>query len=221
MNIYVDVMQRKLIVIFVLCCCLLALASCTSSVPESKPMPELTYEHIEALPVKVARIEIDNRYESSAPHDASSSFPTPPDIALRRYAENKLKASGSEGTFKFIIDGANIRHSLIQPAGKFTGWMGVGRKDLFEVNMKIRMFVVDGAGKESTHSILNMRRSISIPQRYSLSEKEQEKLNFLELLMKDVDEAVTKTLREKMNVVGYDLDVPTTALLAAPEIGRE
>lgn len=181
--------------------CLFVLSGCTSSAPESKPMPELTFTHLDRMAVQVASVKVDNNYhQGSDKRDVSSSFPTPPDILLRRYAENKFQPSSSTGTLKFVIDGANIHHSLVQPQGKFSGWMGIGRKDLYEVTMRIKMFVEDSTGAEGTHSILNMRRSIAIPQRYSVAEKEQEKFRFLELLMDDVDQAVTRTIHEKMDI---------------------
>ena len=198
---------------------LILIVACTSSAPESKPMPELTFEHIQSVPIKVAEVMVDNRYNPATdPHDVSSSFPAPPDIVLRRYAEHKFRPSGDDGKLQFVIEGANIHHSIVQPAGKFTGWLGLNRKDLYEVNMKIRMFVVDGEGKEGTHSILNMRRSIAIPERYSVADKEHEKFMFLEMLMDDVDKAVTKTLQDNMQISGYKLSIPTTALLASPEV---
>ncbi len=215
----------------VLVLCALMLAGCTSSTPEGKPMPELTFAHIVPLPVDVAAIAVENKYDPSAdPRDMSSSFPTPPDIVLRRYADKRLQATGPANTLKFVIEDAPIYQSLVQPAGNFTLWMGMKRKELYEVAMKIRMFTVDDAGQESTHSILNIRRSIAIPERYSLSRKEEEKFKFLEMLMDDVDRAVTQTLTDKMNLAGLRAEAPAVpnrqaqapasvaSLLAAPEI---
>ena len=186
---------------FVLLCGLMFLGACTSTVPEGKPLPELTFVHMGSFPVNVARIDVENLYDAgSDPKDMSSSFPSPPDITLRRYAESRLQAVGAEGTLKFVIEEASVHHSLVQPAGKFTTWMGVHRKDLYEVFMKIRMYEVAADGQEGTHSILNMKRSIAIPQHYSVADKELEKFKFLETMMQDVDGAVTGALRDKMNL---------------------
>lgn len=184
-------------------CLLLVLGACSSSSPEGKPLPDMTFKHVEPIIVRVSSVDIENRYDSAADlKDVSSSFPVPPDIALRRYAENRIKAAGFDeaGTLKFVIEDVHIYQSMVQPAGKFSGWLGVKRKDLYEVAMKIRLYIVADDGAEGIHSILNMRRSIAIPQSYSLAEKEQEKFKFLEMLMSDVDEAVIKTLGEKMEL---------------------
>ena len=198
--------------------CVIAVG-CSSTTPESKPMPSLTFEHVKPLSLNVANVEIVNEYSTQEKqNDFSSSFPTPPDIALRRYADNKLKAAGDADTLKFVIEGANVKRSLVLPAGKFTSWMGINKKDLYEVDLRIRMFTYNDQGSQSDHSILNLRRSIAIPQRYSVADKEHEKFMFLEMLMKDVDDAVTKALDEKMDLTAANLYVPSTALLATPEI---
>lgn len=195
--------MRRFLTSFMVLGCIFLLTACTSSVPEGKPMPELTFQHIAPFAVNVGAVEVENRYDSSSdPNDVSSSFPTPPDILLRRYAENRLQPAGGEGVLKFIIEGVNVHHSLVQPAGNLSQWMGINRKDLYEVNMKIRMYELSPEGREGTHSILNMERSIAIPQSYSVADKEREKFNFLELLMKDVDTAVIQALKEKMNLAG-------------------
>ena len=171
------------------------LTGCTSTIPEGKPMPELTFEHMAPFPVNVAKIDVENQYDpASDPQDVSSSFPSPPDIMLRRYAENRLQPVGQQGTLKFVIEDSHIHHSLVQPAGKFTGWLGIDRKDLYEVVMRLRMFEITADGHERTNAVLNLRRSISIPQRYSVAEKDIEKFKFLEMLMQDVDEANTVPL---------------------------
>lgn len=192
----------RLYVCFLAFLAISSLAGCSSTIEEGKPLPDLTFEHLAPLPVNVAVIEIVNRYTpGSDPRDQSSSFPTPPDVVLRRYAENRLQAAGAEGILKFVIEDASIHHSLVQPAGKFTGWLGINRKDLYEIFMKIRLYGITPDGQESTHAILNMKRSIAIPQGYTLAEKEEEKFKFLEVLMKDVDKAVTTALHEKINLV--------------------
>lgn len=199
-----------------------ALAACTTAAPEGKPLPDLTFAHVAPLSVNVAAVEIVNDANSSAdPRDVSSSFPAAPDITLRRYAERRIQANGVEGTLKFVIEEARIYHDVSQEDNKFVNWTGLDRLDNYDVSLRIRLFVEHPGGAQSNHAILNLKRTISIPQRYSLSEKEQEKFNFLEMLMDDVDKAVTDALQNKMNLVGVYRANSLAMLLAAPEIGRE
>ena len=73
-------------------CGALALGACTTTVPEGKPLPDMTFAHIQPLSVNVAAVEIENRFNpASDPQDVTSSFPAAPDIMLRRYAELGLE----------------------------------------------------------------------------------------------------------------------------------
>ncbi len=201
---------------------LFALAACTSTMPEDKTVPDMSFSNIERLPVKVAYLNVENHFDpSSDPQDVSSSFPSAPDIALRRYAESKIQPSGTDGTLKFIIEDAHIHHKVEQPENKFINWTKLDRRDVYDVSLRIRLFAEYNTGAESDHAVLNLHRTISIPQSFSLDEKEQEKFGFLELLMDDVDKAVTDALRYKIDIAGIQKEVPIAALLEVPETLRE
>lgn len=186
-------------------CCLLAcvLGACSSSTKYSgKPVPEMTFAHVSPLYLDISDVEIENQYDPDRdPDDVSSSFPTPPDIALKRYADTRLKASGAgEDTLKFVIEDARVMHNYIEPEGGFSYWTKTGGKDHYNVKMRLKIFKQEADGDDSTQSILKLERAISIPDTYSLSEREMEQLKFLEMLMNDVDKAVTDILVHKLNL---------------------
>lgn len=170
-----------------------------------KPLPDLTFDHIVPVQLTVSDIAVQNNYDPARDEkDVSSNFPTPPDILLRRYADKKFSiaqlAQNDGRIFTFIIEDASIHETLIEPDNKLLKWVRMGGKNRYDVAIKLRMFTTDIAGQESAHSVLTFKRYISIPQSYSLNEKELEQFGFLELLMKDVDEAVTISLRDKIGI---------------------
>jgi hypothetical protein len=171
-----------------------------------KPVPEMTFAHVSPLYLDVYDIEVENQYDPDRdPDDISSSFPTPPDIALKRYADTRLKASGSGGDIlKFVIEDARVKHNYIQPEGRLSYWTKSGGKDHYNVQMRLRIYKIHSDGSESNQSVLKLERAISIPDTFNLSEREMEQLKFLEMLMDDVDEAVTSVITKKL-----DLDTST------------
>ncbi len=190
-----------LIVIF---CCFSFLAGCAAQAPESRPLQALSFQNLPPKTIDVADIRIENRYNPAASlRDVSSSFPTPPDMALRRYAENRLRPSGrySAGELYFIIEEVNSVRDVRQPEGMLNQWFGTNKQDYYEVAVRLRLYAVSPEGIEGRHSVLNIKRWIAIPQRYSLSEKEQEKQGFIQTLIEDVDQAVQKALREKHGLI--------------------
>lgn len=182
----------------------LMISGCTTkTAPRTAALPALTFAHLDPVPVDVTEIDIENLYNpASNPDDVSETFPTPPDIALRRYAEQRLTVSEKmPGTLKFVIEDARVHHNFIKPENGIVRWTGFADKDRYEVVMKIRLYTVMPSGQDSPHSILNMRKAITIPQSYSLAEKEEAQFEFLRSMMDDVDKAVISTLSEKMDIV--------------------
>lgn len=185
-----------------------ALSGCVSAKPSIKRnyVPEMTFAHIQPVSVAVAAVDVENDYDpSSDGRDVSSSFPTPPDIALKRYIERRLQPSGETGILKVLIEGAQIYHRYIEPDSGFKKWMGVGGYDRYDVVMKLRLYV-DNQDTENEkpagrpHSILTLERYISIPEDVSLAEREMAQLEFLERLMQDVDIAVMASLEQTLKV---------------------
>ena len=191
--------MRHLFVLLIIAGGLIGIGGCTTSTPQAKPLPDITFAHMPPFPVNVAVVNIESGYDPAQDsRDISSGFPAPPDVALKSYAAHRLQPAGPAGRLTFIIENVFIHQTLVKPEGDFVGWLGVGREDLYEAEMKIRMHIETEGQSGGTDSVLAIRRSLSIPQSYSVAEKEQEKFIFIEMMMKDVDTAVTSALKDKM-----------------------
>lgn len=198
--------QRSFDAFFKLTLCIsmiFVLAGCTSTTvgTQGKPVPDMTFAHVEPLLLKVSSIDIVNNYDPSEDaEDMSNALPTPPDIALRRYAESKFKADDFQDTLKFVIEEVYTHVDEQPPVTGLMAWSKPSAKDTYKVVMKVRMYTQNDLGEQSEHSILTFKRSIAIPHSYSVAEREFEQYKFLETLMDDVDNVVTKTLHEKMGL---------------------
>lgn len=185
------------------------LSACASTPPpEAKTVPEMTFDHVVSLPVNVVQIEIVNDYKPDFSQNGDVvSFPTPPDIALRRYAEKKFRAAGPENTLKFVIEDAHVTHHMVPETdenakkGFIDGLFGDEmEKDRYDVAMKVRLYTVAPDGAESVHSLLTVNQSVAISAQATLAEREWEQFKFLEQMMKTIDLAVTQTVKDKMNL---------------------
>ncbi|HIF26917.1 MAG TPA: hypothetical protein EYG18_06290 [Micavibrio sp.] len=184
---------------FLCVCSILALsaaAGCTTNVSGGEAAPKMTFNYVEPLTLSVGSKVIDDRHMPAA-DDASDDLPTPPSLALRRYAENRLKSAGGSDTLYFVIEEANVTKVTEQPEGKVMKWVGVNNSDKYSMSVVVRLYMQDANGSQSNHSLLNFNRSVTIPHHYTLAEKELEKLKFMENFMKDVDGAVENTVRTR------------------------
>ena len=180
--------------------CILLMASCTSKTSgyDGKSLPDMTFAHLQPLNLNVADVEINNNYDPNLnDRDMSIDLPVSPDIAVKRYAESRFEAVGTRGKFIFTIENANTGYELIEPEGSLKQWMGVDRSEKFDVSVIVRFFYIDGLMNESPHSVMEFKRSITIPYSYSLARKEHEQFKFIEVMTKDIDEAITQTIQTK------------------------
>lgn len=174
------------------------LAGCTYNQTGGEPLPSMTFTHVEPFMLNVGSIKIVNKYERGQSTDASGEMPTPPDLALRRYVQNRLRAAGApDKTLYFVIEDAYVSKTVIEPSNKFVRWTGVNDSDKYDMNVVVRMYSQNVNGRQSDHSVMTFNRSITIPHHYSLAEKELEKLKFMEHFMQDVDTSVRNALNNQ------------------------
>lgn len=200
-------------------CALGATACTTTPVKTTSPQQELSFTNITPYHVNAARVEVETLYVPGAdPKDVASSFPVSPDVAVRRYAENRLQPGGQAGGLKFIIEDARVYQQQIKPDNKVVNWMGAGNQDQYEIFLKVALYYTDETGKQSGRKgELAFNRTLTMPASVSLAEREKRQLEFLAQLMKDVDAAVGKALSEKFSMVDADA-LPLSTLLSTPQM---
>lgn len=182
----------------ILCVCsILALsvtAGCTTNVSGGEPVPQMRFDHVEPFMLTVGGVSVQDTHRPAA-DDVADELPTPPALALRRYAENRLKGTGYSDTMYFVIEEAHVTKNTEKPDGKVMKWMGLNDSDKYSMAVVLRLYTQDVNGRQSNHAVLNFNRTATIPHHYSLAEKELEKLKFMEMFMQDVDNAVENTIR--------------------------
>lgn len=198
----------------------LSVTACTSApTSASGPSPELSFTNITPYHVDAARVDVENTYvPGSDPKDIASTFPVSPDVAVRRYAENRLQPGGQRGALKFIIEDARVYQTEIVPDNKVVNWMGAGKQDQYEIFLKLKLHYTDDLGmQEGRQGEISFNRTLTMPASVSLAEREKRQLEFLDQLMKDVDASVSKALLERFSMNDSDA-LPLTALLATPQV---
>ncbi len=197
--------------------CLSACSSTPSA--QSKPLPELSFTNVTPYHVDAAKVEVENKYvPGSDPKDVSSTFAVSPDVAVRRYAENRLQPGGTQGALKLVIEDARVYLTGIEQANQVVNWMGAGKQDQYEIFLKLNLFYTDELGMQTgRRGELNFNRTLTMPASVSLAERELRQMQFMEQLMKDVDVAVSKALSERFSMVDTDA-MPISTLLSTPQV---
>lgn len=91
-----------------------ALGACEIAAPRPS-FPEIRYLHRPPIRLNVARVEIQQPYESplKAPY-VEHRFPIQPASLLRTWAKDRLKAVGRDGVARFVIRDASVTEEALK-----------------------------------------------------------------------------------------------------------
>jgi hypothetical protein len=106
--------------LFILAAAGLALAACSSL--KTQPIPDITFAHEPPIGLNVRTLEVTSVYNSprSAPN-VEYKFQTPPEVVLKRWANERLRALGNSNRARFTVVNAAVTE---QPLPKATGFLG-------------------------------------------------------------------------------------------------
>lgn len=177
-----------------------------AEVPPARPAPDFALSNLPPMVVDVASVEIVDRYNPAAdPNDMSTTFAIPPVEAVKAYGRGRIRAQGDNGRLEFIIENASVHSKLREPDSKVQRWMGVNRKDEYEILVSVRLSVLDNAGMERKGTTLTARRNLEIPDTYSLATREEKQAQALVALIRDLDVAAVNGI---YNTLGLSSRAP-------------
>lgn len=184
--------------------CMSPLAACTMTTSSDiKPLQSLTEPFAQSYFVNTANISVETKYDPLAnPKDVSSTFPTPPDLALKRYAETRLKAAGGQGTLHFVIEDASVFKDALQSPNEMARWVNVDNKERYTAILSIGLYrdSVGSITPGATGTRLKAERTLTIPANVSLDERDRHLQGFMAQMLVDIDRSVTTALSDTLKL---------------------
>lgn len=176
----------------------LGLSACTmAGAKKDAALPSLASAFKDPVYVDAAQIVVENRYDPLAnARDVSSTFPTPPDVALKQYAETNIRSAGGQGIFHFVIQDAAVFQESRQSDVEMARWIGVDNREKYVAKIRIGLYRDTGYQSSSAPAgaELKAERSITMPVGLSLDERDNRIQAFMIELLRDVDQAVRESL---------------------------
>src|SRR5262245_18607735 len=169
------------------------LAACSTG--EGLPQAELTFQHIQPMPVMVRDIETDVLNSTDA-----DGFVMSPETAAERYLSTRFRADGTEGTLRAVMQDITVRHVYDPSKGNVTGYLGVAGHDGYAVNAVLRLEHVSDSGTVLYGNTIMAQRTMNITEHASVAERERHQLEGLEKLFADLDKEVVKTVLTDMRL---------------------
>jgi len=184
-----------------LAACLGGLAACTNP-PDPVRVPDLTYAHLGAIRLAVARIEIVDAYRPPlAPPNVEHRMPAAPAATLRRWAQDRLAAAGGPGSAaaaRFVIRDARVTETELPRTEGLRGLFTTDQGQRYDLRMEAALEVLDagsGASGGVAGSVSALAtRSRTIAENASLDERER--LWFA--MVEEATSALTAELERRM-----------------------
>jgi len=180
--------------------CVLSLSACVTSPPPVQILPDMTFQHLQAIPLQAARLTLHDKRQpyQGAGTDVSLRFPTSPAQALQTWAQQRLHPSAPTGQATFtLLEARAVEESLVRETG-LTGLFTTNQSERYRVTIKAQLDVTAPAGVPSGQVTATATRFITVPEDASLFEREQAWYELVEQIMVDFDTTMEKNIREKL-----------------------
>lgn len=192
-----------------------------------KQLPQLDYQNIRPLYISAGAVDVITQFRPTIESSkAAGAFTTRPEDAINRYAVQRLKAQGGEGTLRFTIEDSTVRHTVVDPDNSVMKWAELGKQDRYDLKIRVGLAKLEGDGRKSANAVLEMDRFITVPQSVSIAKREATLRDFLQKVVGELDVMVTTALQDRlsMTVNGegqpvHEDNYPASAPAAEPSPG--
>lgn len=176
------------------------LGGCASAPPQAR-FPELTYAHLGAMRLDVARIEIADEYqEPLRPPNVDHLFPTPPERVMRRWATDRLAASGTPGRYaRFVIQDASVIEVELPRTRGVRGAFTTDQTQRYDLTLRAAIEIREERGNfQSGFATAGVSRSRSVAEDITVNDREKVWFEMLEQAMNELNAELERQIRTNM-----------------------
>ena len=175
----------------------LGLLGACSTPPASNEFPQLTYQHLLPIAFDVKRVEVVGAYRPpGAPPNVEHLIASPPQAAALQWARDRLRAVGLNRTLRFTVVDAAIVESPLDLKGGLEGLLTTEQSERYEGRLAVTVEIFSDAGAPEGSAEAAARRTITVPERASVVERERVWFTLTEKLVMDLNGQLEKTLAQ-------------------------
>ena len=171
-----------------------SLASCQVT-SHRQVFPELTFQHLKSLNLKIAKLKIINSY--NPPMDAPNVdhlFNTPPALVLNRWAKDRLRAVGTNGYGQFTIIEASVTETKLEKKKGIIALLSKDQSERYDAILEAKLEIFDDRGLSKGFAKARATRSITVSEDSSINQRKQVWFNLTEGLIRDINAELEKNI---------------------------
>lgn len=170
------------------------LAACNTP-PDREAFPQLTYDYLPPIRLDVARIEIVDAYRAPASGSyVEQDFLTPPAVAARQWASDRLRAAGTDGVARFTILDASVVDVALPRSSGLTGMLTQDQSDRYDARVTVRLEVENRMGNRQGTITATAKRSDTAAEDMTLNQRERLWFDMTDRLMQQLNTELEKQI---------------------------
>ncbi len=187
-------MMKKWLVAFI---GVFLLSGCLQTAVPTQQLPEITFQHLKALPLNVAKIEmVDETAQAvtaSGKH-VEQRFPTSPKRAVSNWVRDRLKAYGTTGLARITLKEASAVEEKLTKKTGLTGFFTDDQSERYTTRVNVRLDLFDDNGNLRKTASAQASRHSSVAEDYSLLQREKVWFDLVEKMMVDFDKVMVEQI---------------------------
>lgn len=177
-----------------------SLAACASPPPRPR-FPELTYGHLGQFTLDVERVDIISEYKGNlgAPN-VEHMFPTTPETTLRRWAQDRISASGKPGRYaRFVIQDAKVTETELPRTQGVRGAFTTDQAQRYDGALSAVLEIREDRGnfRAGTASAW-ASRARTVPEGITINDREKVWFELLESMMNDLNAEMDRQIKANL-----------------------
>jgi hypothetical protein len=181
----------------------LTIAACATPTPQNARFAELTYGHLGRLRLDVATIEVRSAYQPTlSPPSVEHLFPIAPEHVMRRWAADRLAATGAPGRRAvFTIRDARVTETKLARTQGIAGAFTRDQTERYDMTLEATL-EIGGDRPELGRGAITAKssRARTVSEGITVNERERIWYELLEAAMNDLNAELERQIREKLGL---------------------
>lgn len=189
--------MRRLLLALML---LTGLAACETSVPMHR-LPEMGFGHLPPIRFAASRIDVTSEYKAPMQDPyVEHLMPVSPEAAVRRWAQDRLQATGGPNSIQVVIKDAKVVESKLNVEKGISGKFKDQQSERYDASLDVMINARNERGL-TTHTVsARSSRYKTVPESISLNDREKIWYEMVEALMGDINAQLESNIREYMGL---------------------
>ncbi len=181
--------------IFLLLAPLVIAGACASKQP--RPLPDVTFDHLAPIHLDVITVETRTDYRPPlAPPNVDHRFPIPPEEAMRRWANHRLKSVGLVETSRFTILRASVIEERLPTDTGLLDPVKIEPAARYSATLEGKLEIFDSSGRRVKSASARVSRTRTLKEGLTAEERDRAWIDLTIAVMKDFDAAMAGAINK-------------------------